>query len=87
MMELQILRTPQVLALLGIGRTTLWRWTGKGTFPKPVRLGPRAVGWRRVDLQQWLDQLPPVEPTDSGKKISSSSDPDRTGASSPTPPV
>ena len=63
-MEFQILRTKQVLALLGIGRTTLWRWARKGLIPKAVRLGPRAVGWRQSDLQQWLDQLPTVEPSD-----------------------
>ncbi len=74
-MEFQILRTKQVLALLGIGRTTLWRWTRQGTFPKPIRMGPRAVGWRASELQNWLDQLPLVEPTDSEEKISSSSDP------------
>jgi prophage regulatory protein len=26
----------------------------RGDFPRPVRLGKRAVGWRESDLQDWL---------------------------------
>jgi prophage regulatory protein len=27
-------------------------------FPSPVRLGPRAVAWRRADLERWSDARP-----------------------------
>jgi prophage regulatory protein len=27
-------------------------------FPGPVRLGPRAVAWRRTDLEQWSGARP-----------------------------
>jgi prophage regulatory protein len=30
----------------------------EGRFPKPVRIGPRAVGWRESDIQAWMDSLP-----------------------------
>ena len=26
-----------------------------GTFPKPVQLGERAVGWRLSEIDDWLD--------------------------------
>src|SRR5262245_9082356 len=32
----QMLRPAQVTALLGIGKTTLWRWVRWGLFPRPV---------------------------------------------------
>ena len=56
-----ILRTPAVLALIGLSRTSLWRRVRAGDFPAPVRLGgraSRAVGWRRADVERWLESLP-----------------------------
>ena len=56
-----ILRTPSVLTLIGLSRTSLWRRVRAGDFPAPVRLGgqgSRAVGWRRADVERWLEGLP-----------------------------
>ena len=56
-----ILRTPAVLALIGLSRTSLWRRVRDGDFSAPVRLGghgSRAVGWRRTDVERWLEALP-----------------------------
>ena len=56
-----ILRTPAVLALIGLSRTSLWRRVQAGDFPAPFRLGgegSRAVGWRREDVERWLEALP-----------------------------
>ena len=60
-MQKAILRTNEVCDLVGVGRPTLWRWRKAGTFPAPVRLGPRAVGWRAEDVQAWIDARPLVE--------------------------
>jgi prophage regulatory protein len=27
----------------------------RGDFPRPVRLGIRAVGWRESDVRDWLE--------------------------------
>jgi len=27
------------------------------TFPKPVKLGPRLIRWRRLDVEEWVDGL------------------------------
>ena len=46
--NLEILRTAQVLELIKISRTTLWRRIQAGDFP--AGLGPpgsRAIGWHR----------------------------------------
>ena len=56
-----ILRTRAVLELMGLSRTSLWRRVRAGDFPAPVRLGgrgSRAVGWRRVEVERWLEALP-----------------------------
>lgn len=47
------LRLPQVLKVVGVGRSTVWRWCKEGYFPTPVRLGPRVVAWRASDVSDW----------------------------------
>ena len=54
---IRILRRKEVLRLLGVSSTTLWRWTRRDdSFPRPIRLGPNSVGFRESDLQRWLDE-------------------------------
>jgi prophage regulatory protein len=50
----EILRKPRVLAIIGIGNTSLYAAIKRGDFPAPVKLGARAVGWRRSDIENWL---------------------------------
>lgn len=40
-----ILRRKPVEAATGLARSTLYLRIDQGLFTKPVRLGPRAVGW------------------------------------------
>ena len=47
----------EVLALLSVSRSTLNRWIREGAFPRPVKLGKRAVRWRRSDIEGWLKEL------------------------------
>ena len=48
-------RLPTVMQATGLGRSTIYRLVASGTFPAPVHLGPRAVGWRWADLDQWSE--------------------------------
>lgn len=52
--DLRVLRRPDVEQLVGLRRSAIYAAVQDGTFPKPVRLGPRAVGWRVTDLRAWL---------------------------------
>jgi len=47
------LRIGAVVRETGLGRSTIYRLIAGEMFPGPVQLGPRAVGWRRSDLEQW----------------------------------
>ena len=51
-----VLRAAQIAQMLGIDRTTLYRWIGSGHFPPPVRLGPNVSCWRASTVQEWLDE-------------------------------
>lgn len=66
MHNVAILRKPQVVALTGRSYTSLRRDIKRGTFPRPVQIGPRSIGWRSEEVQAWLDArqtaaLPPVQ--------------------------
>lgn len=49
-----ILRRRQVEARVGLKRSTLYGRIAEGTFPAPVRLGARTVGWLSSEVDEWL---------------------------------
>ena len=51
-----ILRLPAVLARTGLSRSTIYLRVSEGSFPAPVSLGDRAVGWIEAEIQEWLEQ-------------------------------
>jgi prophage regulatory protein len=52
------LRLRTVLHVTGLSRSTLYRLMACDQFPRPVQLGPRAVAWRRADLDAWSEARP-----------------------------
>jgi len=49
-MSERILRFPEVRALSGLSRSTIYLRIAEGLFPKPIPLGPRMVGWRESEV-------------------------------------
>ncbi len=49
-------RLPEVKKSTGLSRSTIYLRISQGTFPKPVSLGGRAVGWLEAEIQEWLQQ-------------------------------
>ena len=58
--EFRILRLPEVLHLCGISRSSLYEMVARETFPPPVRISARSVGWRAHDIHKWIDSRPPA---------------------------
>jgi prophage regulatory protein len=56
-MATTILRLPDVVSRTGLSRTVIYRRITDRTFPKPVALGQRAIGWRESDIIDWIDSL------------------------------
>ena len=54
----EIYRLPEVVAICGISRSTIYEMIRRDEFPRPVQLGARAVGWRRSDIEAWLASRP-----------------------------
>lgn len=49
-----ILRLQRVKSLTGLSRSTIYLRISKGSFPKPINLGARAVGWLESDITDWI---------------------------------
>ena len=52
----RIIRISEMLTLLKISRTTLYRWTKNKEFATPIRKGKRIIGWKVSSYQHWLQQ-------------------------------
>ena len=50
-----ILRLPAVAARVGLQRSTIYARINEGSFPAPVNLGARAVGWLESEISDWLN--------------------------------
>lgn len=50
----RILGIDEVVRLSGLSPATVWRAIKAGTFPAPVRISARRVGWRASDIRSWI---------------------------------
>lgn len=50
----QLLDTAEVCRVVGLSRQEIWRRRRDGSFPEPVRLGGRRVGYSASELQAWM---------------------------------
>lgn len=57
-----LLGLPQVEAMVGLKRSTIYKMVDEGSFPAQIRVGGRAL-WLRSDLETWLTTL-----TSAGKQ-------------------
>nr|WP_082394059.1 AlpA family phage regulatory protein [Stenotrophomonas acidaminiphila] len=50
----EVERLPSVVARTGRSRASLYRDVNEGSFPRPVKIGKRAIGWDRAAVDQWI---------------------------------
>lgn len=50
-----ILRRPEVQKRTGRSRSAIYAGMADGTFPLPIKLGPRAVGWLESEIIAWME--------------------------------
>lgn len=57
-LEVVFMRLPEVKAVTGLSKTSIYELIRERSFPPPVRLGPRAVAWVKSEVKQWaLDRV------------------------------
>ena len=57
-MAKRILRLPAVMEMSGLSRAAIYDQMARSLFPRPLRIGPRAVGWLEDDIDDWLATRP-----------------------------
>ena len=50
----RVLRLPRVQARTGLSRSSIYMRVADRSFPQPVRLGARAIGWIESEVDQWI---------------------------------
>jgi prophage regulatory protein len=53
----RLLRLPEVIARVGLKRSTIYKRMGEGTFPKPKKIGQRSVAWSETDIDLWINEV------------------------------
>jgi len=53
--EEALLRLPDILSLLPIGKSTWWAGVKSGRYPKPIKLGPGITVWRSADVRALIE--------------------------------
>ena len=53
----KIYRLPEVIALTGLSRSSIYLRISTNEFPKPVKLGRRAVGWPGESIMAWQAKM------------------------------
>lgn len=47
-------RRPELEALTGLSRSTIYKLMDEGEFPRPVRITRKAVAWPESSIAEWL---------------------------------
>ena len=66
---LTVLDAWEVGAMVGVDERTIRRWSRQLTFPPPLKMGLRRVGWRRMDIQAWMERSVETEVASLYKKV------------------
>lgn len=55
---MRILRMPETALRVGLKRSGIYKLIAEGDFPRPVKLGARAVGFFEHEIDEWMERLP-----------------------------
>lgn len=42
--------------ILGVPKSTIYFWIKQKNFPRPIKLGPRTVGWVNEEIFKWIEK-------------------------------
>jgi prophage regulatory protein len=50
----RILRRQEVERFTGLSRSSIYALMAENLFPRPIRIGKRAVGWESSTIEEWI---------------------------------
>ena len=51
-----LLRRPDVEAITGLSRSSIYAAMSRGEFPRPIKIGRRAVAWPKTVIDNWIEE-------------------------------
>ena len=54
----KLLRINDVIAAIGLSRSSIYLLMSQSIFPRPLRIGKRAVAWSEVSICAWIKERP-----------------------------
>lgn len=54
--ETGFVRQAQILRLVPVSRSTLWRYVRDGLFPRPLKLSTGVTVWRAEEVRRWISE-------------------------------
>lgn len=57
MMIKKIYRLPEVINMTGLSRSSIYLRVSTNEFPKPIKIGRRAVGWPEESIIAWQTKM------------------------------
>ena len=52
----KVLRLPVVMDRVGLGSSFIYLLIQRGEFPKPIKIGARAVAWIEPEVDVWIEE-------------------------------
>ncbi|MGD1063878.1 MAG: AlpA family transcriptional regulator [Terracidiphilus sp.] len=52
--SISILRLKAVKSRIGLSKSAIYLAISREEFPRPIQLGPRAVGWLESEIEEWI---------------------------------
>ena len=53
----KIYRLPEVMNMTGLSRSSIYLRVSTDEFPKPVKIGRRAIGWPEESIIAWQSKM------------------------------
>lgn len=53
----RLIKLPEVIRRVGMGKTMIYQKIGNGTFPRPYKLSPFAARWSEQEVVAWIDEV------------------------------
>jgi prophage regulatory protein len=59
----RLLRLPEVMARVGLKRSSIYQRMSEGRFPKSRSLGPKCAVWIEAEVDAWVREIAAQSPT------------------------
>ncbi|NBT88105.1 MAG: AlpA family phage regulatory protein [Flavobacteriaceae bacterium] len=60
-MAKKVIRRREVEARISLACSTIYAMMADDKFPRPLKIGRRAVGWIEEDIDKWLSDRKPTD--------------------------